>query len=291
MTTPADPRLSPFLDGLYFGEAPRWRDGRLFLSDIAGGRVLVVDEDAKISTVAEIDGRPSGLGWLPDGTLLVVSMLDHRLMRVEEGAATVTADLSHLCGGHANDMIVDSRGHAFIGNLGFEIEGLPAEEFEIRSTNLIRVDPDGSVHAVADDMWGPNGMALSEDERLLVVAEPAAARLTAFDVADDGSLSNRRVFAELAGGAVPDGICLDAEGAVWMASPTTHEFLRVEDGGSVLDRISTGERVAIACVLGGSDRRTLFCITSETMGIDASAGEPKGRIERARVEVAGAGKP
>jgi sugar lactone lactonase YvrE len=287
----ADARLARFLDELHFGEAPRWHDERLYLSDISGGRVLVVDEEARATTVVELDGRPSGLGWLPDGRLIVVSMLDHRLLRLDDDGLVTVADLSPLCGGHANDMIVDSRGHAFIGNLGFEIEGIAPEDLDVRSTNLIRVDPDGSVHCAADDMWGPNGMALSEDERLLVVAEPAAARLTAFDVADDGSLTGRRVFATLADGAVPDGICLDAEGAVWMASPTTREFLRVQDGGAVLDRISTGDRIAIACVLGGEDRRTLFCITSESMGIDASAAEPRGRIEIAGVEVPGAGKP
>lgn len=286
-----DPRLSTLVEGFLFGEAPRWHNGRVYFSDIADGKVLAVGDDAVLTTVAKLSGRPSGIGWLPDGRLLVVSMIDHRLLRLDSDGLVFASDISHLCGGHANDMVVDSSGRAYISNVGFELEGVPFEELAIRATNLVRVDPDGSVHCAATELMSPNGMALSEDERLLIVAESAAACLTAFDVDGYGNLSGRRVFATLEGGAVPDGICLDAEGAVWMASPMTCEFLRVQEGGTVLDRIATGDRVAIACVLGGDDRKTLYCITSNSMVIDEEASCTRGRIEIALVDVSGAGTP
>lgn len=287
----ADARLSTVVEGLHFGEAPRWHDGRLYLSDIAGGRVLALDRDGKLETIVEFDGRPSGLGWLPDGRLLVVSMLDHRLLRLDDGGLVTAADISAFCGGEANDMVVDARGRAYIGNIGFELHGVPHDQLDIRPTGLVRVDPDGEIHEVASEMMSPNGMALSADGRTLVVAEPAAARLTAFEVDESGDLSGRRVFARFTDGAVPDGICLDAEGCVWMASPTTRAFLRVEAGGRILDRIATGDRVAIACVLGDRERKTLYCVTNARMSIESSTSVATGRIEAVAVAVGGAGRP
>ncbi len=286
-----DERLQPYIEGLRFGEGPRWRNGQLYLSDIADGRVLRVEEPGKTSVVTALDGRPSGLGWLPDGRLLVVSMSDHRLLRLDPDGLNEVADLTPLCGGHANDMVVDSKGHAFISNIGFDVEGIPYDQLDIRPTHLIRVDPDGSVHSASDQMMSPNGMGLTPDERTLIVGESSAAALTAFDVAEDGTLSNRRTFAQLDGGATIDGMCLDAEGCVWAASPPTNEFLRVREGGEILDRVSTGERRAIACVLGGDDRRTLFCITNAYMGIPEAMKERSGRVEAVRVDVPGAGTP
>ncbi|MDJ0847745.1 MAG: SMP-30/gluconolactonase/LRE family protein [Myxococcota bacterium] len=286
-----DTRLETFVEGLRFGEGPRWWEERLYLSDIADGRVLSVGEAGKTETVAELDGRPSGLGWLPDGRLLVVSMEDHTLMRLEDGVLVPVADLSALCGGHANDMVVSADGHAYVSNIGFAIEGVAYEDLEIRPTNLVRVDPDGSVHCAAPEVMSPNGLALTPDGRTLIVGESAAMRLTAFDVAADGSLSGRREFATLEGGATVDGLCLDAEGCVWVASPTTREFLRVREGGAIADRISTGERHAIACVLGGEGRRTLYCITNAYMSIVQAATERSGRVEAVTVDVPGAGTP
>lgn len=286
-----DPRLELHTDGLRFGEGPRWRDGALYLSDIADGKVLRIDAPGQTRVVTPFPGRPSGLGWLPDGRLLVVSMIDHELMRLDPKGLSVVADLAPLCGGHANDMVVDSVGRAYVSNIGFELEGIPYDELEIRPTHLIRVDPDGSVHAAAKDMMSPNGMGLSPDGRTLVVGESSAATLTAFDVAEDGGLSNRRKFAQLGEGATIDGMCLDAEGCVWAASPPTNEFLRVREGGEIVDRVATGDRPAIACVLGGEERRTLYCITNAYMSIAQAEKDRSGRVETVQVDVPGAGTP
>ena len=280
--------LGTLVDGIVFGEGPRWHAGRLFFSDIKGHRVEAVDLEGTRETVALLRGEPSGLGWLPDGRLLVVSMLDHRLLRLDPEGLREVADLSPHCGGRANDMVVDAQGRAYVGNIGFDLEAQPIAP---RPTSLVRVDPDGSVHVAARELWCPNGLAITADGRTLVVAESAAGRLAAFDVAADGSLSGQRIFAALPEGAAPDGICVDAEDAVWVASPTTREFLRVRAGGEVAERIPTGERIAIACALGGPARRTLFLITSATMSL-AEAGRGRfGRIETCAVAVPGAGWP
>jgi sugar lactone lactonase YvrE len=276
-------------DGIVFGEGPRWHDGHFWFSDIGAGTVHRIASDGSLETIVEVPGRPSGLGWRPDGTLLVVSMHRHRLMSYDGHRLAEVADLSEWCGGDANDMVVDARGRAYIGNLGFDIEVQPIEP---RSTHVVRVDPDGSARSVAADLMAPNGMVIAPDGRTLIVGESGGACLTAFEIdPDSGDLSKRRVFAACEGGAVPDGICLDAEGAVWIASPTTNEFLRIIEGGQVVDRISSGDRVAIACMLGGPDRRTLLLITAPTMGIKSSIPLRQGRIEKTRVEVAGAGLP
>ena len=276
------------VDDIDFGEGPRWHEGRFWFSDIAGRRVYRISEDGELETIAVVEGQPSGLGWRPDGTLLIVSMLDHRLLALVEGALEEVADLSEWCGGHLNDMVVDDRGRAYIGNIGFDLEAQP---LVVEPTHLVRVDPDGSARSVADELIAPNGMVITPDGSTLIVGESGGARLTAFDVAEDGSLSGRRVWADLPGGAVPDGICLDAEGAVWVASPTTHEFIRVREGGEVAQRIPTAERVAIACMLGGPERRTLYLVTSATSSLKEAASLRAGRIETVEVEVPGAGRP
>jgi sugar lactone lactonase YvrE len=276
------------VDGIVFGEGPRWHAGRLFFSDIGDHRVRAAGLDGRLETVLELRGEPSGIGWLPDGRMLVVSMQDHRLLRVDPGGLREVADLSPWCGGRANDMVVDARSRAYVGNIGFDLEAQPIVP---RPTNLVRVDPDGSVHVAARELWCPNGLAILADGRTLVAAESAAGRLAAFDVAGDGSLSSPRVFAKLPEGVAPDGICADAEGAVWVASPTTREFLRVRSGGEVAERISTGERIAIACALGGAGRGTLFLITSSTMSLAEAARGRTGRIETCEVAVPGAGWP
>ncbi len=282
------PQLRTLTDGIVFGEGPRWHEGRLFFSDIRGHCVEAVGMDGRRETVARLAGEPSGLGWLPDGRMLVVSMEDHRLLRQDPEGLREVADLSPHCGGKANDMVVDAKGRAYVGNIGFDLEAQPIAP---KPTSLVRVDPDGSVHVAARELWCPNGLAITADGRTLVAAESAAGRLAAFDVAADGSLSGQRVFATLPEGAAPDGICVDAEDAVWVASPTTREFLRVREGGAVAERIPTGERIAIACALGGPSRRTLFLVTSTTMSLaDAGRGRT-GRIEICEVAVPGAGWP
>jgi sugar lactone lactonase YvrE len=275
-------------DGIVFGEGPRWHDGAFWYSDIGAGAVYRVARPGAPEKVVEVAGSPSGLGWLPDGRLLVVSMHERRLMRLDAGGLVLHADLARWCGGDANDMVVDARGRAYVGNIGFDLERQPIEP---RSTSLVCVEPDGSARAVARDLMAPNGMAITPDGRTLIVGESGAGCLTAFDVDDRGGLSNRRVYARLEAGGAPDGLCLDAEGAVWVASPTTRAFLRNREGGEISDRIPTGDRHAIACMLGGDDRRTLYLITAPTMSIRSSIPLRDGRIESVRVAVAGAGRP
>jgi sugar lactone lactonase YvrE len=273
---------TPLVEGLGFLEGPRWRDGRLWFSDFVSRKVHNVDADGKVSDVLEVEHVPSGLGWLPDGRMLVVSMEDRRLLRVEDGSLALHADLSPFATYHCNDMVVDGAGRAYVGNFGFNYE---AGEAPV-GAKLVRVDPDGATHVAADELLFPNGTVITPDGGTMIVGESFGARLTAFDVADDGSLSNRRVWAQLTEGRLPDGSCLDAEAAMWVASPTTKEVLRVREGGEVTDRVGTGDREAIACMLGGDDRRTLFVLASTL------AREPgSGSISTVTVDVRGAGLP
>jgi len=274
------------IEGLCFPEGPRWHEGRFWFSDMHDKRVLRCGMDGRVETVVEVPERPSGLGWLPDGRLLVVSMHDRRLLRLDPKGLTPVADLSHIAGFHANDMVVDRAGRAYVGNFGFDLVG----GAKPCTTSLARVDPDGKVHVAATELMFPNGAVITPDDRTLVVGESFANRLTAFDKAADGSLSRRRVFAALEGGAIPDGIALDAEGAIWVASPTTGECLRVHEGGRVSRRLR-GEGLAYACALGGPDRKQLFVCTAETHQPDECVAKRTGRIEVAPVDVPGAGWP
>jgi len=273
------------LDGLTFPEGPRWRDGKLWFSDFYSHRVMRVRLDGRAEIVAEVPQWPSGLGWTPGGVLLIVSMLDRRLMRLDGGTLRLVADLSALATGPCNDMVVDGAGRAYIGNFGFDRHGGEVE----RRTCIVRVDLDGTVIRAADDLFFPNGMVITPDGKRLVVGETLAKRLTAFDIGAGGALTNRRVFAQFED-CYPDGICLDAEGAIWVADARGNRVIRVFEGGRVERTISTGSQGAYACMLGGADRRTLFICTSSGSG-PAMAGKRDGRIEFARVEVAGAGLP
>ena len=278
--------MSVVASGLAFGEAPSWHKGALWWSDMHGGQVSRLGA-AGVQAVCAVPTRPSGLGWLPDGRMLVVSMTDKRVLRRETDGSLVThAAVGDLVPRRLNDMIVDTSGRAYVGNFGFELDG--AEP--VAATILVRVDPDGAVCGVAQDLLFPNGMVITPDGRTLVVTETWGARLTAFDIAADGSLSGRFVWAQLPGDAVPDGICLDEEGAIWVASPTTDDCLRVRQGGEVLARIPTG-RGAFACMLGGRDRRTLFICTADSHDPERQARERNGRIEAFDVPVPGAGLP
>jgi len=279
--------LKTVLGGIAFGEGPRWRDGELYFSDMHAHEVVALRPDGQRRTVARFDGPVSGLGWLPDGRLLVVSMNDKRLLRQEkDGRFVLHGDMSQIAEHLTNDMVVSASGTAYVGNFGFSLH--PPED--PKPATLVRIDADGSVHAASGDMNFPNGMVITPDGKTLVVAESFARRLTAFDIAADGTLSNRRIWAELPEGAVPDGISLDAEGAIWVASPMTNEVLRMKEGGKVAETIKT-EQMAIACMLGGADRKTLYILTSESTDPETCAKARSSRILATEVEVAGAGLP
>ena len=286
-----------FVEGLYFGEGPRWHDGALWLSDFFQYAVLRVRLDGHVEKIVDVPNRPSGLGWLPDGRLLVVSMTDRKVMRLDSDGLKVHADLSSIATWHCNDMIVDDRGRAYVGNFGFDLDTFLAEngvEAALADPGppravIARVDPDGSVHVAAEELKFPNGCVLTPDGRTMIVAETLGLRLTAFDVAPDGTLSNRRVWAPT-GAVAPDGICLDAEGAIWVSNPLGTEIIRVAHGGEVLDRVATSQP-SFACMLGGTDRTTLFVVTAPTSVAHEAAGASRGRIERIDVPVPGAGRP
>lgn len=270
------------LDGLAFPEGPRWRDGRLVFSDMHSHRVLSLDPGSgAVDVLLEHSGPVSGIGWDAEGRMLVVAMRDRVLLRDGEPFA----DLSAFEREQSNDMVVDGSGRAYVGGFGFLFDQEP------RGTDLVLVDTDGTARSVADDLLFPNGAVITEDGRTLVVGETFGSRLTAFDVdPGDGSLSNRRTWAQLER-VSPDGCCLDADGAIWVADPPHREVLRVREGGEVVDRISTAPQLAIACMLGGADRRTLFVLTAGGLDADASRAERWGRIEAVEVDVPGAGRP
>jgi len=280
--TAQDGEPATLVEGLMFPEAPRWHAGRLWFSDFFQERVFSCAADGARREEAWVPGRPSGLGWRPDGRLLVVSMHDRRLLVRDDSGLTEVADLAAHTGGPCNDLLVDPQGRAYVGNFGFD---LYARETP-RTTVLLRVDPDGSVHRVADDLLFPNGMALTPDGATLIVAETHAQRLSAFSVDERGGLARRRVFADLPG-AFPDGLCLDAEGAIWVADARGRTVLRVREGAGVVQRVSTGERNVYACALGGGDGRTLFLCTAPGIG-PAQGQKREGRIQWLRVDVPGA---
>jgi sugar lactone lactonase YvrE len=246
-------RPQRFADDFIFLEAPRWHAGELWVSDVFDHRVYALALDGSRRQVCEVPHRPSGLGFLPDGTLIVVSSKDRKLLRVEDGSTTVYADLSGHASGDVNDFAIDSLGRVYVGNFGYDYDaGEPR-----KTTALHRVDPDGAIRTAAEGVEFPNGSVFINDGRTLVVAETWLSRLTAFDVDERGELSNRQVFADL-GRSEPDGIWPDAEGAIWVACFNTGEFLRVLDGGKVTDRLQFEGR-SVSCTLGGEDGRQLFC--------------------------------
>jgi len=285
------------VSGLVFPESPRWHQDRFWFTDQFAGRVMTLTLDGVLDTVATLPDHAGGLGWLPDGTTLVVGMTERRLHRSKKGSEPLCAqkgsdpffelhaNLAGLAGFHCNDLLVDAQGGAYVGNFGYDIlGGAPTV-----STKLIRVDPDGRARAVGGPLVFPNGMALTPDGATLIVAETFARRLSCFQVSPDGDLSDHRTWADL-GTATPDGICLDAEGALWVASPTTRQLLRVCSGGAVLDRVET-LGAPYACMLGGPDRRILYVCTAETHDPARALSNPSGRIEVVNVAVPGVGLP
>jgi sugar lactone lactonase YvrE len=297
---PSSRELTVVLDGYSYLECPRWHDGRLWVSDFYTNQVVATDGRGDTQVVAEVPGQPSGLGFLPDGRALIVSMRDHRiLVRSDSGELTEHADLSDAVPAVLNDMIVDERGRAYVGNFGFDLMG----GAPLRYTTLTRVDPDGAVSTVAEDLGFPNGMVILPGG-VLVVAETFAGRLAAFDVGEDGGLSNRRVWAQFGetpqtedvGEAVqrlqvgPDGICADAEGAIWVADGLHARVIRVREGGEILDEIPTGMGV-FACMLGGDDGRTLFLCAAPSFAEHERRPVREAQLLAVRVEVPHAGLP
>jgi sugar lactone lactonase YvrE len=274
------------LDGLCFPEGPRWHDGRLFFSDQHDHRVVAMDPSGTAETIVEVPRQPSGIGWLPDGRMLVVSMLDRRVLRLEAGTLVQHADLSPVTAAACNDMVVDAHGRAYVGHFGFDMYGGESP----KDASLVLVEPDGSVRVAAESLQFPNGTVINPDGTTLIVGESMNGRLTAFTIADDGSLVDRREFARLPG-AVPDGICLDAEGAVWAACPFSGRVLRVREGGELLDEVKTTYDSAFACMLGGADRHTLYICTAPGHVPDEVRKARGGRIETVEVDVPGAGLP
>jgi sugar lactone lactonase YvrE len=282
-------------DGLYFGEGPRWHEGRLWFSDFYAHAVKSVGADGVQRIELELDDQPSGLGWLPDGRLLLVSMAAMKLLRQDPDGLVVHADLSEFSAHLCNDMVVDNAGRAWVGNFGFDLDALMEEKglegalANHPSTNLVRVDPDGTVHLAASDMHFPNGTVITPDGGTLIVAETLSMCLTAFDIEADGSLTNRRVWAPV-GMRAPDGICLDANGNVWVANAMAPECVLVAPGGEILQTVETSQ-LCYACMLGGDDGRTLHMVTAQSSDKREASAVAAGKIEVARVAVARAGCP
>jgi len=273
------------LDGLFFPEGPRWHKGKLWFSDMQGLQVMTVDTTGQAEKIVEVSGSPSGLGWLPDGRLQVVSMLDRRLLRLDDNGLVEVADLNDLASFHCNDMVIDQQGRAYIGNFGFDY----AANAPVKPAEIVLVTPEGRARIVAENLLFPNGTVITPDGKTLIVAETFGNRLTAFDIESDGSLNNRRIWAELEG-VFPDGICLDAAGAIWVAAPHPGEVIRVLEGGNISDRVVVSTR-PYACMLGGDDRCTLFICTAGSAIPDEVRVMPGGKIETIDVEVPGAGLP
>jgi sugar lactone lactonase YvrE len=273
--------------GIVFGEQPRWHDGRLWFSDWGRQEVVALDPGGSREVVHRGESFPLCVDWLPDGRMLIVSARDGRLLRREpDGALATHGDMSALASPPpGNELVVDRRGNAYVNGGGFDL--MAGEPFAPGIVAL--VTPDGSSRAVADGLAFPNGMHMAPD-RTLIVAESYARRLTAFDVADDGSLANRRVWAEL-GDGVPDGICVDAEAAVWYADVPNRRCVRVREGGELLDTIEL-DRGCFACALGGPERKTLFVVANEWRGPEKMfSGAPTGQIVAIDAPAAAAGRP
>lgn len=261
------------ISGIDFGEGPRWHDGRLWFSDFFQRSISSVGDDGvRRIEVADVD-RPSGLGWLPDGRLLFVSMTSRRVMRVEnDGAVVVHADLNDIATGHCNDMVVDRAGNAYVGNFGFDMEA--GEDFATATLALVR--PDGSTEAAADGLWFPNGSVITDDGATLIVGESFGGKYKAYDIAADATLSNERVWAEMPGTA-PDGCAIDANGAIWYSDAIGQQVVRVTEGGEITDVLATPDNT-YACMLGGADGRQLFMLTCEDSHPDKAAGSGTGKL-------------
>jgi len=272
-------------EGLAFPEAPRWHAGRLWFTDQHARAILAMDTAGECETISATEDRPGGLGWLPDDRALVVFMTQRRVMQLTSEGLAEYADLSNQASFHCNDMVVDAAGRAFVGNFGFDLHG----GGDVAPAEIIRIDQDGNVEVFARDVVFPNGSVITPSGDTLLIAETFAHRISAFGLDVGGQVPSRRLWAEL-GKHTPDGICMDAEAALWVASPGTKTLFRVQQGGGILDRCTT-RGTPYACMLGGEDRRTLYICTSETDDPQEATKQRSGRIEQVRVAVAGAGLP
>jgi sugar lactone lactonase YvrE len=282
------PEVRTLMTGLAMGESPRWHEDRLWLSDWGAQEIIAVDLTGNSEVVTCVPfGLPFCIDWLRDGHLLIVSGRERLLLRREpDGSLVSHADLRPLSDHGCNEIVVDGRGNAYVNGGGFDRPGQKA------SGIVALVTPDGSARQVADGISFPNGMAVTPDNSVLIIAESHGRKLTAFDIAADGSLSNRRVWAEL-GDGVPDGICIDADGAVWYADVPNKRCVRVREGGEMLQTVAV-DRGCFACMLGGADRKTLFIIATEWRGMEKAAEVAQartGQVLTVAVPVSGIGWP
>lgn len=293
----SQPRI--LAQSIYFSEGPRWHDGRLWFSDFYSHRICSVDLTGDMRTELELEGQPSGLGWMPDGSLLVVRMELRQLWRRwPDGRFDLHADLAEHSAFLCNDMVVDAQGRAYVGNFGFDLDaeiharGAESVIADHPRTCLALVQPDGTVSDAApgERFSFPNGMVISPDGKTLILGETLGGTLTALDIGADGSLSGRREWAPT-WPRVPDGICLDAAGAIWIANPLAPECVRIAPGGEVLEVVRTGELPCYACMLGGPDGRHLFMLVAPSSDAAAAAQAPLGQVLVAEVAVARAGLP
>ncbi|PJE22098.1 MAG: gluconolactonase [Mycobacterium sp.] len=269
---------TPLADGFCFGEGPRWFEGLLWFSDMLGEAVHTCDLRGSLTTLPLPGHTPSGLGFRPDGSLLIVSAEDRQVLRYDGETVSAVADLSDLVPASLGDMVIDDLGRAYIGSQAFD-GGI-----------IVRLDTDDTATVVATDLDFPNGMVITADRGTLIVAESMGRRLTAYAIGKDGELTDRRPFADNLDGP-PDGIALDARGGVWVAMTLAHQFERITEGGEVTDRIDMGDRVAIACTLGGPERRTLFLLSSTDAYPKRLVGTRLARLDAVQVDIPGAGLP
>jgi sugar lactone lactonase YvrE len=267
----------PLANGFCFGEGPRWFEGLLWFSDMLGEAIHTATMGGSLTTLPLPGHSPSGLGFRPDGSLLIASTEDRQVLRYDGETVVTIADLAEMAPANLGDMVIDDTGRAYIGCQAFE------------GGVIIRLDPDDSATVVAEDLDFPNGMVITA-ARELIVAESIGQRLTAFSIDDDGGLADRRVFADGLDGP-PDGIALDADGAVWASMTLAHQFERIVAGGAVTDRIDMGERVAIACTLGGPERRTLFLLSSTDAYPQRLVGTRLSQLDAVTVATPGVGLP
>jgi sugar lactone lactonase YvrE len=270
--------LTPLAKGFCFGEGPRWFEGLLWFSDMLGEAVHTVNLQGDMTTLPLAGHAPSGLGFRPDRSLLIASTEDRKVLRYDGEVVTTVADLSDIAPASLGDMVIDDVGRAYVGSQAFQ------------GGVIVRVDPDDTATVVARDLDFPNGMVITPDRSTLIVAESIGRRLTAYSIGPDGSLSDRRTFADGLDGP-PDGITLDAEGGVWASMTLANQFERIVEGGAVTERIDMGDRTAIACTLGGPERRTLFLLSSTDAYPQRLVGTKLSRLDAVTVDVPGAGLP
>jgi len=275
--------------GLRFTESPRWHDNKMWFIDIHDKRIKTVDLSGVVETVVELPFIPNGFGLTPQGAIVVGDAFDRKIYRVDNGSLKPLADISGLTVFCLSDGIVDAKGRLYVGDIGYNFVDPKAKPVD--TCVIVRVEPDGQATVVADGLCFPNGIVISSDNRTLIVGETTGHRLTAFDIADDGSLHNRRIWAQLPSSIGPDGICLDAQGGVWCANPEGRDsVVRVCEGGEITDRI-TIDTHAYAVMLGGPERKHLFICSSRSHDPAVIHRDPSASFRVVEVNVAGAGIP